>query len=32
MDFIDCPDPIDLKGNKTLRDEIGHGCLKVSRF
>jgi len=29
MDFIDCPDPIDLKGNKTLRDEIGHGCLKM---
>ena len=30
IDFLDCLDPIDLKGNKTLRDEIGHGCLKVS--
>jgi len=29
MDFLDCLDPIDLKGNKTLRDEIGHGCLKM---
>nr|CAG4642929.1 EOG090X0IT6 [Evadne anonyx] len=29
IDFLDCLDPIDLKGNKTLQDEIGHGCLKM---
>lgn len=29
IDFLDCKDPIDHKGNKTARDEIGgHGCLK----
>lgn len=28
IDFLDCKDPIDHKGNKTARDEVGHGCLK----
>lgn len=28
IDFLDCKDPIDHKGNKTARDEAGHGCLK----
>nr|CAG4645942.1 EOG090X0IT6 [Lynceus sp. MCZ IZ 141354] len=29
MDFIDCEDPLDLRGNKTARDELGYGCLKM---
>lgn len=32
LDFVDCDEPIDLKGNKTAREELGFGCLKVSRF
>lgn len=28
IDFLDCKEPIDHKGNKTARDELGHGCLK----
>lgn len=28
IEFLDCKDPIDHKGNKTARDEVGHGCLK----
>lgn len=28
IDFLDCKEPIDHKGNKTARDEVGHGCLK----
>ena len=29
LDFIDCEEPQDLKGNKTAKDEQGYGCLKV---
>lgn len=28
LHFLDCSDPIDHKGNKTARDEMGHGCIK----
>lgn len=28
MEFLDCKDPVDHKGNKTARDLLGHGCLK----
>lgn len=28
IDFLDCKEPIDHKGNKTARDELGYGCLK----
>ena len=28
-EFIKCEPPVDHKGNKTLRDEVGHGCLKM---
>lgn len=28
MDFLDCEDPIDLKGNETAREELGYGCTK----
>lgn len=28
MEFLECKEPIDHKGNKTARDEMGHGCLK----
>lgn len=28
IDFLDCKDPVDHKGNRTARDELGHGCLK----
>lgn len=27
-EFLDCADPVDHKGNKTARDELGHGCVK----
>lgn len=27
-DFYECEDPLDLKGNTTARDELGHGCTK----
>lgn len=27
-EFLDCSDPVDHKGNKTARDELGHGCVK----
>lgn len=28
IEFLDCKDPIDHKGNRSARDEMGHGCLK----
>lgn len=28
MEFLDCKEPVDHKGNKTARDEMGFGCLK----
>ena len=28
-DFLKCAEPIDLKGNKTLKQHDGIGCLKV---
>lgn len=28
MEFLDCEEPIDHKGNKTAKDEIGRGCVK----
>lgn len=27
-EFLDCADPVDHKGNKTAREELGHGCVK----
>ncbi|XP_073998787.1 TM2 domain-containing protein 2 amaretto [Rhodnius prolixus] len=32
FDFIDCEEPVDHKGNKTARDEQGHGCLKFGNY
>lgn len=26
--FLECQDPVDHKGNRTARDEIGHGCVR----
>lgn len=28
FEFLDCEEPVDHKGNKTARDEAGHGCVK----
>lgn len=28
IEFLDCKDPIDHKGNRTARELLGHGCLK----
>ncbi|XP_023029549.2 TM2 domain-containing protein 2 amaretto [Leptinotarsa decemlineata] len=28
IEFIECQEPVDHKGNKTARDELNHGCLK----
>lgn len=28
LEFLTCQEPLDHKGNKTARDELGHGCLK----
>lgn len=28
-EFIECDDPIDHKGNKTAKEEMGMGCVKV---
>lgn len=28
-EFIECDDPIDHKGNKTAKEEVGMGCVKV---
>lgn len=28
LEFLECKDPVDFKGNKTARDEAGHGCVK----
>lgn len=27
---MDCDEPVDLKGNKTAKEELGYGCLKVN--
>ncbi|XP_015592159.1 TM2 domain-containing protein CG11103 [Cephus cinctus] len=27
-EFLECEDPVDHKGNKTAREEMGHGCVK----
>lgn len=32
MEFLDCDEPVDHKGNKTARDEAGHGCVRVSMY
>lgn len=29
QDFMDCDEPLDLKGNKTAKEELGFGCLRV---
>nr|CAG4651482.1 EOG090X0IT6 [Simocephalus serrulatus] len=29
LDFMDCDEPLDLKGNKTAKEEFGYGCLKM---
>ncbi|KAI9559020.1 hypothetical protein GHT06_015809 [Daphnia sinensis] len=29
LDFMDCDEPVDLKGNKTAKEELGFGCLKM---
>ena len=31
-EFIECALPVDHNGNKTARDTLGHGCVKVSQF
>ncbi|KXJ71693.1 TM2 domain-containing protein CG11103 [Aedes albopictus] len=28
LEFMDCDEPLDHKGNRTARDELGHGCVK----
>lgn len=28
LEFLDCEEPFDHKGNATARDEAGHGCVK----
>nr|CAG4650633.1 EOG090X0IT6 [Sida crystallina] len=28
-EFIYCKEPLDLKGNRTLKEELGYGCLKM---
>lgn len=28
IEFLECKDPVDHNGNRTARDEMGHGCLK----
>lgn len=28
IEFLECKEPVDHKGNRTARDELGHGCLK----
>ncbi|KAL1388272.1 hypothetical protein pipiens_012659 [Culex pipiens pipiens] len=28
LEFMDCDEPVDHKGNHTARDELGHGCVK----
>ncbi|CAH0392399.1 unnamed protein product [Bemisia tabaci] len=32
LEFLDCDDPFDHKGNKTARDEAGHGCVKFGNY
>lgn len=29
LDFLDCDDIVDHKGNKSARDELGYGCVNV---
>ncbi|KZS14490.1 TM2 domain-containing protein [Daphnia magna] len=29
LEFMDCDEPVDLKGNKTAKEELGFGCLKM---
>nr|CAG4645261.1 EOG090X0IT6 [Leptodora kindtii] len=29
IDFIECQNPVDHKGNATARDSLGYGCLKM---
>lgn len=28
LEFLDCEEPVDHKGNKTAKEELGHGCVK----
>lgn len=28
LEFLDCDEPRDLQGNSSLKEELGHGCLK----
>ncbi|XP_034244292.1 TM2 domain-containing protein CG11103-like [Thrips palmi] len=28
LEFLDCEEPFDHRGNKTARDQAGHGCVK----
>lgn len=32
LEFIDCDDPIDHKGNITAQEELGYGCLKFGGY
>ncbi|XKL59599.1 hypothetical protein PGB90_000615 [Kerria lacca] len=32
LEFLDCEEPTDFKGNKTARDEAGHGCWKYGSY
>ncbi|EAT37083.1 AAEL010891-PA [Aedes aegypti] len=28
LEFMDCDEPLDHKGNRTAKEELGHGCVK----
>lgn len=32
LEFVDCQEPVDWKGNRTARDEAGHGCWKYGSY
>lgn len=32
LEFLECEAPVDHKGNKTARDEAGHGCVKFGNY
>ncbi|XP_014254973.1 TM2 domain-containing protein CG11103 [Cimex lectularius] len=32
LDFLDCDEPVDHKGNKTAKEEAGYGCVKFGNY
>ncbi|XP_066991505.1 TM2 domain-containing protein 2 isoform X2 [Anabrus simplex] len=32
LEFLECDEPIDHKGNKTAKDEVGYGCVKFGGY